>query len=58
MRKYHLKLADGTERDLVASNVMINDGALILVNDGGELMVAYGPDSWVLCELETRDDRE
>jgi hypothetical protein len=58
MRKYHLVLGDGEERDVTADTVNITaTGALMLSNSSGELVVCYAHGSWVMVEVETRDDR-
>ena len=54
---YHLKLADGSERDVKADDAVVNDaGALVLTDHYGGLVAAYAPQAWTLCEPERRDD--
>jgi hypothetical protein len=58
MRKYHLVLAGGKERDVTADNVnLTGTGALQLTNTAGDLVVCYAPGAWLMVEVEARDDR-
>lgn len=61
MRKYHLKLADGTERDITAKVVTIAaNGALQFYNattDAADLVCAYAEGTWVAVEVERLDDK-
>jgi hypothetical protein len=58
MRKYHLVLTGGKERDVTADNVNVTaTGALQLTNANGELVVCYAAGEWAMVEVETRDDR-
>ena len=58
MRKYHLVLADGSERDITAEGMEIEEGSLIFKDSYGDILVVYAPDTWVLCEQERKDDKE
>jgi hypothetical protein len=53
--KYHLVLADGTERTLVATEARVDGGSLVLRNKGGDSVI-YAQGLWKLCELEREDD--
>ncbi|HET9253887.1 MAG TPA: hypothetical protein VFO16_01635 [Pseudonocardiaceae bacterium] len=55
VRSYHVVLADGSERDVKAIDVKVDQGVLLFINAAGELAVAYGHGQWSLVELETRD---
>ena len=58
MRNYHIVLNDGTERNVKASELQIEiNGALWFINDAGERFMVYGPATWQLVEVESRDDR-
>ena len=59
LNSYHVVLADGSERDIKADTVAISEGGVLSFHrkdSNQELLVAYAPDTWVLCELERRDD--
>jgi hypothetical protein len=58
VHKFHLVLADGSERDITGTDARIVDGGLEVRNadPNGEL-VLYAPNAWTLCELEIMDDR-
>jgi len=53
---YHVVLANGTERDVKATDANVHDGALMLLNNDGPV-VMYAAGTWSLCELERKDDR-
>ena len=58
MRKYHLMLAGGKERDVTADNVnLTGTGDLQLTNASGELVVCYASGAWLMVEVEARDDK-
>jgi hypothetical protein len=58
MRKYHVVLTGGKERDVTADTVNITGaGALQLSNANGELVVCYAAGAWTAVEVEARDDR-
>lgn len=59
MNKYHLVLANGSERDITAESVEVENGTLILKGQySGEPVVIYAPGTWLGCEVERKDDRE
>lgn len=58
MKKYHLVLSDGSERDVRAEDAnIVEGGALVFMNANAEPVIAYAHGSWRLCEVEARDDR-
>lgn len=57
MRKYHVILADQSERDILADSVELTEGALVFKDTYGDILVAYAPDTWILCEQERKDDK-
>lgn len=64
MRRYHVILTDdssaagdGAEVDFNAANLAIRDGALIFVNDVGDVIRAYAPGQWALVEVGRMDDK-
>jgi hypothetical protein len=57
MRRYHLVLANGSERDVNASDLVVQDGALVFTNPNREILVVYAPDTWVAAEVERLDDK-
>ena len=58
MHKYHVILADGTERDIIASEIILDNGSLVFRSDYGDPTVVYAPDTWVMVEVERKDDKE
>ena len=58
MHKYHVVLVDGTERDITAAELILDNGAIIFRSDYGEPTVVYAPDTWVMVELERKDDKD
>jgi hypothetical protein len=57
MRKYHVVLADQSERDILADALEVVEGALVFKDTYGEILVVYSPDTWILCEQERKDDK-
>ena len=57
MRKYHLTLTNGNERDITAADYEIREGALNFIGDDGERVITYAAGTWFMVEVETRDDR-
>jgi|GEM_PF-5030015 len=57
MRNYHVVLHSGDERNVKASDIQVEmNGTLWFFNEAGERFMAYGPATWLLVEVETRDD--
>lgn len=57
LHKFHLVLADNTERDLTGASFTVHDGSLVLLDGDKDATVAYAPNAWRYCERESRDDR-
>jgi hypothetical protein len=57
LHKYHVVLADKTERDISAGDANVHDGALMLLDNNKGPVVIYAAGSWLACELERKDDR-
>jgi hypothetical protein len=58
LRSYHVVLTSGAERDVKASDIDVPvSGTLIFLNVNREASVTYAPGTWVMVEVETRDDR-
>ena len=57
IHKYHVVLADKTERDVSAADVNVHDGALMLLDNAKGPVVIYAAGNWAACELERKDDR-
>ena len=56
--KYHLVLADGSERDLTAYSYRIEaNGALSLYASNEDKIASYAEGQWHLIEQERKDDR-
>jgi len=59
MPRYHVILATGEERDIIAAAVYIAAGeSLVFSGPAGELTVAYASDAWTMVEVERKDDKE
>jgi hypothetical protein len=59
VRKYHIVLANGSERDITGSEAIVRDGALIIKSSGAdEEGVIYAAGQWTMCELERKDDKQ
>lgn len=58
MRRYHLVLVDGTERDLNAYDLDVTRGVLSMKNVDDEVIVAYAEGTWRYVEVERQDDKE
>jgi hypothetical protein len=56
LRNYHVVLHDGTERNVRAKEVDIDEGVLSFTN-GTQLQVAYAPGMWRMVETEQKDDK-
>lgn len=58
LHKFHVVLADGSERDVTgeAANV-VGGGALVITSASDEELVMYAAGAWTLCEQERKDDR-
>jgi hypothetical protein len=56
--RFHVVLADGTERDVVADDYDTAAGVLTFLNAKQRAVVAYAPGVWKLVEHESRDDRK
>jgi hypothetical protein len=56
VHKYHIVLANGTERDVVGSEANVRDGCLI-VQGTTDNSVIYAAGQWHMCELERKDDK-
>jgi hypothetical protein len=54
---FHVTLASGEERDIKGDDLTIESGWLLIRNAEGHAVVAYGPGTVLLAELERRDDR-
>jgi len=57
LHKYHVVLADKTERDISAGDCNVSDGALMLLDNQKGPVVIYAAGQWLACELERKDDR-
>jgi hypothetical protein len=57
LNSYHVVLSNGSERDVKADQLSIENGVLTFSRSDGELVVAYAEGSWVAVELERRDDK-
>jgi hypothetical protein len=57
LHKYHVVLADKTERDVSAGDCNVHDGALMLLDNNKGPVVIYAAGQWLACELERKDDR-
>jgi hypothetical protein len=57
MRSYHVILADGSERDIRAEEIAVADSGSLLFLNGSEVIIAYGPGSWKMVEVERKDDK-
>jgi hypothetical protein len=57
MHRYHLILADGSQRDIPGDEVTVIEGSLVVRNTQGAPVVVYAPGTWQLCELERLDDK-
>lgn len=57
--RYHLVLADGSERDVTGTDARVVDGGALEIrnSDRGGEQVLYAAGAWRLCELERQDDR-
>jgi hypothetical protein len=56
-RNFHLVLVDGSERNVRAREVSVDDtGALHLSNEK-ETQVIYAPGQWKMVEVEQKDDK-
>jgi hypothetical protein len=56
LRKFHVVLANGEERDVTGKDAKVRDGALVISNNSEESVI-YAAGQWVMCELERKDDR-
>lgn len=60
MPNYHLVVAEGVERNVVADAVKVDDtGALVFLSGGTrnhEVVVAYAAGCWMYVEVERKDD--
>jgi hypothetical protein len=56
LRNYHVVLHDGTERNVRAKDVSIDEGVLSFTN-GTQLQVAYAAGMWRVVETEQKDDK-
>lgn len=57
MRVYHVVLADGTERDVTAHEVLIHNGSLVFRNEAGDDILLYADTAWLACEVSRLDDK-
>ena len=57
MRTYHVVLSDGTERDVVAAEMLIHNGALVFRNEAGDDILIYADTAWLVCEVSRLDDK-
>lgn len=57
MRTYHVVLSDGTERDVVAAEMLIHNGALVFRNEAGDDILIYADTAWLACEVSRLDDK-
>jgi hypothetical protein len=58
MKKFHLILVTGEERDVTGEDVEVgHDGSLVIGSHEGPVVI-YAPGAWTLCELERKDDRD
>lgn len=57
LRNYHVVLMDGTERNIRAKTVEIEDSGVLQFVNGNELVVAYAHDTWKMVETEQKDDK-
>lgn len=56
-RKYHVVLANGSERTVTAARVgALSQGALLFENANDDATVIYAAGQWLVCELETKDE--
>jgi hypothetical protein len=56
LRKFHIVLTSGEERDGTGKEAKVRDGALVITNNSEEAVI-YAAGQWVMCELERKDDR-
>jgi len=56
LRKFHIVLTSGEERDVTGKEAKVRDGALVITNNSEEAVI-YAAGQWVMCELERKDDR-
>jgi hypothetical protein len=57
VRKFHVVLEDGSERDVTGKDAKVRDGALVISGGNSEEAVIYAAGKWVMCELERKDDK-
>jgi hypothetical protein len=57
LRKFHIVLESGEERDVTGKEARVRDGALIIEGGDSQESVIYAAGKWVMCELERKDDR-
>jgi len=56
--RYHLMLADKTERNVTADDYEVGqNGALTFTRTDGNQVITYAPGTWTYVEVEAKDDR-
>ena len=57
MRRYHVVLSNGTERDVEAHEVLVHNGSLVFRNEAGDDILIYADTAWLACEVNRLDDK-
>ena len=57
LNSYHVVLANGSERDIKADHIKVEDGTLLFYRTDDEILVVYAPETWIGVELERMDDK-
>jgi hypothetical protein len=54
---YHLTLFDKTERDIKGTDAHVDTSGALVIRGTAGASVIYAPGTWLLCELERKDDK-
>jgi hypothetical protein len=57
MRNFHVKLADGSERNIKADDFSVDHNGILSFQNGEERVVIYNANQWTMVEVERLDDR-